>query len=82
MTKTIRAQVVGQALKLDEPIDLPDGTRVEVAVSTLNPEIPATSGEAQGTLSFLDVLSNANAHGPADWSTNLDHYLYGTERAE
>ena len=28
--------------------------------------------------SFLDVAENLNLDGPADWSENVDTYLYGT----
>ena len=56
----------------DEPVTLPEGTAVEVAVRTEPPSIPSKR-------SLLDRLGDVvgKAEGlPPDASQNVDHYLY------
>lgn len=78
MIKTFRARVVAGVLQLEERVDLPDGTVVDVTVDT-----PVPSTEKTGKpYSAIEALINANIEGPPDWSANIDHYLYGTEREE
>jgi len=51
---------------------LPVGEEVEVIVL-----LPSEKKVVQGEpYSFLNVLSEANLEGPADWSEHLDDYLY------
>lgn len=70
MSETIEAVYDGKSLLLAGPLQFPANTRVTVTVEPLR---QPTAGE----YGFLDTALNANLSGPADWSTNLDEYLYG-----
>lgn len=70
MVQTIEAFFDGAVLRPDEPLALEANTRVRVTVETL----PA---KEQHPRSFLRTARALKLDGPADWSANLDHYLYG-----
>jgi hypothetical protein len=69
MTKSIEAIFDGVTLRPDEPLELPPNTRVRLTIESL----PAP-GEAG---SFLHTARTLGLTGPADWSANLETYLYG-----
>ncbi len=69
MTKSIEAVFDGVTLRPDEPLELPPNTRVRLTIESL----PA-SGEPE---SFLRTARSLGLTGPADWSANLETYLYG-----
>jgi hypothetical protein len=60
---------------LDQPLSLPDGTRVEVDV---NPVAQAVAG----TPTFLDLLEFAGCMPdlPPDFAAQHDHYIHGTPK--
>lgn len=68
---TYRGHVKNGEIKLDEPVQLPEGTEVQVVVQ---------SGEDQSTI--WDKLRGmaGTAEGPEDWARNHDHYLHGTPK--
>jgi len=68
MTTTIEAVFDGEVLRPEQPLKLEPNTRVTLVVTA-----PDTyeSGE-----SFLDTAMSIHLDGPADWSENLDRYLY------
>jgi predicted DNA-binding antitoxin AbrB/MazE fold protein len=68
--KTIEAVSDGTMLHLREPLELQKGTRVRVTLEAIEEEKPR---------SFLQTAKNLQLQGPADWSTNLQHYLYNEE---
>jgi len=68
MTTTIEAVFDGEVLRPDQPLKLEPNTRVTLVVTT-----PDTSDPEE---SFLDTAMSMNLDGPADWSENLDRYLY------
>ncbi len=68
--KTIEAVSDGTMLHLREPLELQKGTRVRVTLQAIEEEKPR---------SFLQTAKNLHLQGPADWSTNLHHYLYNEE---
>ena len=68
MTVTIEATFDGTSLQLNEPLDLKPNTLVRVTIETLDSPNPSD---------FLAVFLAANLDGPADWSENLEEYLYG-----
>ena len=72
MVKTIDAIFDGRVLHPEEPMALEPNTRVRITVET----VPAG---ARATASFLQTARSLNLEGPADWSANLDQYLYGEE---
>ena len=72
MTKTIEALFDGAVFHPTEPIALEPNTRVWIVVETA----PSIAGQET---SFLRIASSLNLEGPADWSANLEEYLYGGE---
>ncbi len=71
---TLQGTVVNGAIVLDEPPSLPDGTRVEVAVT------PLPTAELKPTLLSLLKLAGSAKDLPEDFSTQHDHYLHGTPK--
>ena len=72
MIKRIRAIFDGNVLRPSEPLDLPPNTEVQLTL-----DVPQSNGN--GSASFLDTAQSLNLDGPADWSTNVDNYLYGSQ---
>jgi len=73
MTWAIMATYDGSKLIPDEPLPLEPGTRVWLTVHAVDqPNSTPSSGA-----SFIDVARSLTIDGPSDWSTRVDHYLYG-----
>ena len=72
MVQTVEALFDGTVLRPDTPLPLEANTRVRLTVETL------PSAE-QRPRSFLRTARSLKLEGSADWSANLDHYLYGEE---
>ena len=70
MSQTIEAVYDGAVLRPETALELAPNTRVRLTVEVL-PRAEATAP------SFLRTAQSLNLHGPADWSANLDSYLYG-----
>lgn len=65
-------------VKLDQPCDVAEGTKVRVQVPTS--PVPQPSSTDAKPRSLLDVLGDlvGKAEGlPPDAAINVDHYLYG-----
>jgi hypothetical protein len=69
MGKTIEALFDGTALRPAEPLTLEPNTRVWIVVGVTPPATDTTA-------SFLRTARSLNLDGPADWSANLEAYLY------
>lgn len=69
MLKSIEAVFDGKVFRPVEEIDLKADTRVRLIFQTL-------LKESSESLSFLDLASQLELDGPADWSLKLDEYLY------
>jgi len=81
MTTTVKAIYERGALRLIEPIELQDGTRVDVIVITPEPD----NGDQVVTHSSQDALEDLIAQcaidtGIPDLAHQHDHYLYGTPK--
>ncbi|MEM8858311.1 MAG: antitoxin family protein [Chloroflexota bacterium] len=74
MIKTIEAVFDGETFRPAEPIQLAPNTRVKIVIETL-------LGESEKIGSFLQTAQSLKLDGPADWSENLDEYLYDKEPA-
>ena len=74
MATTVGAMYDGSVLRLDKPLSLPANTRVRVTIE------PAGASERTSS-SFLQTALSLKLEGPADWSANLDSYLYGEDVA-
>jgi hypothetical protein len=75
MVQTIEAVFDGLVLRPDAPLLIEANTRVRVTVETLAPEETRPR-------SFLQTARALQLEGPADWSANLDDYLYGEGDAQ
>ena len=76
----IKGHFDGKVFVPDEPVDLPRGQSVVLHVHpTVQPEKPK-SDRTNGD--FFQVLQSlaGSVTAPADWSTEHDHYLYGTPK--
>lgn len=71
MTLTFSAHFDGSALVPDEPVELPMGQRLIITVAVAAPAAP-----------FADLLQFAGdvPDAPRDFSSQADHYLYGTPK--
>jgi hypothetical protein len=70
MTQTVEAIFDGAVLRPETDMGLQRNTRVRLTVEVLPPvEAPPAS--------FLRTGRALRLSGPADWSANLDSYLYG-----
>lgn len=70
MTHTVDAIFDGSVLRPESALELQPNTRVRLTVEVLSPK----QGEPA---SFLRTARELNLQGPADWSANVDSYLYG-----
>ncbi len=70
MPQTVEAVYDGAVLRPETALRLEPNTRVRLTVEVLPPAEAAPA-------SFLHTARSLGLHGPADWSANLDSYLYG-----
>lgn len=70
MTQTVEAIYDGAVLRPAAALPLEPNTRVRLTVEVLPPAEAAAP-------SFLRTARALALEGPADWSANLDNYLYG-----
>ena len=81
---TFDAHFDGENLRPEAPIALPRNVRLRVTVVAESPDEPSPSetpswAEDRGLFGNL-IDENILIDGPADWSLELDHYLYGTPK--
>jgi hypothetical protein len=70
MVQTVEAIYDGAVLLPQTALTLEPNTRVRITLEVLPRAVSAPH-------SFLDTALSLNLDGPADWSANLDSYLYG-----
>jgi hypothetical protein len=70
MIQTVDATYDGAVFRPAVPLSLLPNTKVRITVEVVEKD------EKQ-SVSFLDVAASLNLEGPADFSENLDKYLYG-----
>lgn len=73
MIKRIEAIFDGNVLRPAEPLEIEPKTRVTITV-----DVPVPKSNRHD--SFLDTAVSLNLDGPADWSENIDSYLYRGSR--
>ena len=74
MTQRLNAIFDGKVFRPEGPVQLQPNTRCTVTVQT-----PATDEPAADAWQLLDELAGS-IDAPADWSSEHDHYLYGTPK--
>ena len=69
---TISGTIQNGVVVLDQPAQVPDGTRVEVVLA------PEATGEPtlRGLLKFAGTISDL----PPDFADQHDHYIHGTPK--
>ena len=72
MSQILEAVFDGKAIQPDEPISLEPNTRVRVIIETI-------AEAEEKPASFLRAARSLKLDGPADWSKNIDGYLYEDE---
>jgi predicted DNA-binding antitoxin AbrB/MazE fold protein len=80
MTRTIRAVYQDGSLKPSQPLPLPDGTEVEVTVTTREPIPPLNNAEAMAQMVAEIAAIGPDSPPPGDGlcgSTDHDKILYG-----
>lgn len=80
MEKTFEATFDGEVFRPDEKVDLEVNTKVEVTVK-LELAVRPKKGKEE-PYAFLRYAKSLNLDGPADFSSNLDEYLYGGKSLE
>ena len=71
MTKTFEAVFDGEVLRPVEPVSLEPNTKVRLTLEVETAEAKPKS--------FLQTAKALELDGPADWSENLDDYLYAKQ---
>jgi hypothetical protein len=72
MVYTTEAVFDGEVLRPAAPLAIEPNTRVHVVIETID-EVNSPRS------SFLETARALGIEGPADWSENIDSYLYGEE---
>lgn len=75
---TLRGHIENGVVVLDDPIDLPDGSRVQCELTAL--DTPQQTLPETHTGMFADLMDFAGSvkGAPPDGSRNHDQYLYGS----
>jgi hypothetical protein len=73
---TYRGQVQNGVVVFSQPVPIPEGAEVEVAVVSEEPGEPSPPVKRTLRERLNNVIGKAEGM-PTDASVNLDHYLYG-----
>jgi len=73
---TLEGHIEKGVVVFNEPVALPDGTKVRVEVLPIPPAVQEPASLYERLKSFDGVLDNL----PDDAALNHDHYLYGTPK--
>ncbi len=71
---TYRGHVKNGQITLDEPVSLPEGTKLNIEI--------VDSHEQEPTVWEKLLELAGSVEGPSDWAENHDHYIHGTPRRE
>ena len=74
MSQTLTAVFDGNVLRPDSPLNLEPNTRYTITIQAATQ--PVTEGNAWDVLEAMTGTIEA----PSDWSSEHDHYLYGTPK--
>lgn len=76
MTKTVVAIFDGHVLRPEAALDLELNARYQITIEPSEQEATGVDGNAWDTVAHLV----GSIEAPADWSSEHDHYLYGTPK--
>ena len=74
---TLRGHIKNGAVVLEQPVQLPDGTPVEVNVPVAE---PVAESQPRTLYETLEPVIGKAVGLPSDSSINHDHYLYGVPK--
>jgi hypothetical protein len=72
MAQVIPATYDGTTFHPDSPVAIPPNTRVLLTVEPVS-----STPLGRKNASFIDTALSLRIDGPSDWSSRVDHYLYG-----
>ena len=76
MSKTLTAVFDGDVLRPDSSLDLKPNTRYVITIESVEQSV--ASGDAWDVLEAM----TGTVEAPGDWSSEHDHYLYGTPKRQ
>ena len=76
MSKTLTVVFDGNVLRPDSPLNLEPNTRLIITIHSV--EQPAVQENAWDVLEAM----TGTVEAPSDWSSEHDHYLYGTPKRQ
>ena len=76
MSKTLTAIFDGDVLRPDSPLDLKPNTRYVITIQSV--DMPVAQENAWDVLEAM----TGTVEAPSDWSSEHDHYLYGTSKRQ
>ncbi len=77
---TIEAHVQNGQIVLSSPLQLPDGTKVEVSVPNSSETTSTENSRGQSINERLKEFIGKAEGLPEDFAENHDHYLHGTAK--
>jgi len=81
MSREIKAIFRNGQVRPIERLDVPEDSRLRIIIDDTNGRGGSTTKGA-GADSMASIYEIAEDIGPPDLATHLDHYLYGTPKAE
>ena len=75
MNKTLTAVFDGDDLRPDSPLDLTPNTRYVITIQSVEEQQRAE----KNAWDVLEAMTGT-VEAPSDWSSEHDHYLYGTAK--
>jgi hypothetical protein len=75
----VKAHFDGKVIVPDEPVDLPKGQPLVVRIRLAK---PVKKGKKKSALAWMAENAVADDPLPADYSYQLEHYLYGAPKQD
>lgn len=76
MIKSVVAIFDGHVLRPEAALDLEPNARYQITIEPLEQQVSGAEGNAWDTLAGMA----GSIEAPADWSSEHDHYLYGSPK--
>ncbi len=76
MSKTLTVVFDGDVLRPDSPLDLEPNTRYVITIQSIKQPVAQ-----ENAWDVLEAMTGT-VEAPSDWSSEHDHYLYGTSKRQ
>ena len=73
-------RIMNGMVVFDAPLPLPDGTKVNVAVTEPSGNLPGKQGQPMSHFERYKDIIEAAVGLPEDFAENHDHYIHGTPK--